>query len=116
MAKIPDAEAHATYVRTLALWRYRGYVLWKPVAADWVRTELRGVTCEEIHALMHAAASADPNSVRQKVEKRPEYTVFRFFYEIILPINGRRIYVESILVDDDPVDMTIRVVSCHDAN
>jgi hypothetical protein len=32
-----------------------------------------------------------------------------------LPVAGRLVYVETILVDDDPTDPTIHIVSMHDA-
>jgi hypothetical protein len=48
-------------------------------------------------------------------ETRPEWNDRPFHYELRIPIAGRLIYVETILIDDDPTDPVIRVVSIHDA-
>ena len=48
-------------------------------------------------------------------ERRPEWNDRPFHYDLRIPIGGRLVYIETILLDDDPDDPTIRVVNIHDA-
>lgn len=114
MGSIVDPAAFALYKLTLSHWRFRGYIVWKQVAREWLDRELADYTAEMVHELMynHVAAGGD---VDQVVERRPEYVAYRFHYDFRLPISGRRIYIETVLVEDDEPDPTIRVVSIHDA-
>ena len=48
-------------------------------------------------------------------ETRLEWTEHRFHYDFRIPIADRLIYIETILMDDDPEDPTIHVVSIHEA-
>jgi hypothetical protein len=114
MADAPDPDALARYKETLSHWRFRGYILWKAVAREWLDRELDGYTAEMIHELMHDYV-AGGGTVHQVIERRPEYVAYRFHYDLRLPIGGRRIYIETVLIEDDEPDPTIRVVSIHDA-
>ena len=103
MGQTADPDALELYKKTLSLWRYRGYVLWKRVAREWLDKELPGYTAEL------------GGRVDQVVERRPEYVSYRFHYDLRLPLSARRIYIETVLIEDDHPDPTIHVVSIHDA-
>lgn len=114
MGTITDPDAYAVYLTTLSYWRYRGYILWKQVAREWLDRELSGFTAEMINELMYNHVRSG-GRMDQVIERRPEYVGYRFHYDFRLPISGRRIYIETILIEDDEPDPTIRVVSIHDA-
>lgn len=114
MADEADPAALEIYKRTLGFWRYNGYILWKRVAGEWLDKELSGYTTTAINELMYLHV-AGGGTVQQVVERRPEYLAARYHYDFRLPISGRRIYVETVLIEDDEPDPTIRVVSIHDA-
>ena len=52
--------------------------------------------------------------IDQVPERRPEYANWPYHYDFRLQLAGKRIYIETILQDDDPKDPTIRIVSIHD--
>jgi hypothetical protein len=114
MADAPDPAALTLYTNTLSFWRFRGCILLKAVAREWLDRELPGYTAEMVHELMHDHV-AGGGRIHQVVERRPEYVAYRFHYDLRLPIGGRRIYIETVLIEDDEPDPTIRVVSIHDA-
>jgi hypothetical protein len=108
MGTVHDPDALARYREILGYYRYRGYIEWKRVAREWLDRELANHTAEMIHEVMYR----NVDSVVQVIERRPEYLEYRFHYDFRLPLSGRRIYVETVLIEDDDV---IRVVSIHDA-
>ena len=108
-----DPDGMALFLETLKYWNFTDYIQWKRIARDWLYRELayteRGFT-----ELMFDYVSKG-GKVDQVMERRPEYLEYRFHYDIRMPVSGRRIYVEMVLVADTPVDATIFVVSIHDA-
>ena len=52
--------------------------------------------------------------VDQVKERRPEWNDHEYHYDLRLEIQGRRRYVESLLLDRDPTDPTVLIVSIHD--
>jgi hypothetical protein len=53
--------------------------------------------------------------IDQVPETRPEWNEQRYHYDFRIQIGDRLIYIETILVEDDPNDPTVHVVSIHDA-
>jgi hypothetical protein len=53
--------------------------------------------------------------IDQVTETRPEWNEQRYHYDLRIQIGGRLIYIETVLVEDDPNDPTVHVVSIHDA-
>ena len=114
MARLQDPAILARYLSALSNWRYTGYVEWKEVADEWVRDNLPGWTpravAEEMDKFIRSGGGID-----QVPERRPEWNGCEFHYDLRLTVGGRRLYVETLLLDDDPDDPTIYVVSIHDA-
>lgn len=59
---------------------------------------------------------AGGGDVVQVEEKRPEYDDRPFYYKVILPVAGFQhgLFVEIVLLDDDPDVPMVRIVSCHE--
>jgi hypothetical protein len=114
MARLQDPVILAQYQSALANWRYTGYVEWKDIAQAWVRDNLPNwaprAVAEEMYKFVHAGGEID-----QVPERRPEWNDRDFHYDLRVPIAGRMLYIETVLVDDDPDDPTIFVVNIHDA-
>ena len=114
MVPLTDAAILARFRHALSEWNCTGYVTWKPIAREWVESNLEGFTTravgEEMFRFLDAGGEID-----QVKETRREWTERRFHYDFRLPIAGRLVYIETILVEDDPGDPTIHVVSIHDA-
>ena len=108
MRTVDDPAALQAYKNLLSFHAYSGYIFWKNVARTWVDQNLSNYTTREIDRLMYANRDA----VQQVLERRPEYLEFRFHYDFRLPISGRRIYIETVLIEDEE---KIFVVSIHDA-
>jgi hypothetical protein len=116
MAPLHDSQILAQFVAVLDNWNVTGYVTAKDIVLDWIAENLLGHDLRAIAKLMHdyLQAGGRPDQVR---ERRPEYNDRDYHYDFRLPIPGRQhqVYIETILVDDDPSDPTIHVVSMHDA-
>lgn len=114
MPRVTDREILAKLHHALGEWQFTGYITWKPIARQWVEQNLEGWTTRSVGAEMFRffAAGGDVDQVR---EKRPEWSGQRFHYDFRMDVGGRSLYIETILVEDDPDDPTIHVVSIHDA-
>ncbi len=114
MAALTDPVILAQYRGVLSNWNYEGYVLWKETAQEWVLRHLQPLTTKQLAQLMHQYVESG-GEIDQVPEQRPEWNIYPFHYDLRLPIGNRLIYVETILLDDEPDDPTIKVVSIHDA-
>jgi hypothetical protein len=114
MAPLQDPVILARYQGALANWHVTGYVDWKETARDWVKCNLRCTKLRDLARLMHEHVEAG-GEIAQVHERRPEWTDHAFHYDLRLPIEGRLRYVETLLLDCDPTDPIIYVVSIHDA-
>ena len=114
MARLQDPEILARLLNALSNWRVTGYVVWKEIALEWLRDHLEGIEPREVARLLHEYVAAG-GPVDQVKERRPEWSDYDFHYDLRLPVAGRLLYVETILLDDDPDDPLLRVVSIHDA-
>jgi hypothetical protein len=114
MAALTDATILAMFRYALMEWGCAGYITWKPVAREWVERNLDGYTTravgEEMFRFFQSGGIID-----QVRETRPEWSEYRFHYDFRLPIAGQMIYIETVLIDRDPTDPTIHVVSIHGA-
>ena len=114
MARLTDPEILAKFQHALSQWRFTGYVTWKPIARQWLEQNLEGFTTrsvtEEIYRFVAAGGEID-----QIPETRPQWSEHRFHYDFRMEVGGRLLYIETVLVEDDPNDPTIHVVSIHDA-
>ncbi|HWG44874.1 MAG TPA: hypothetical protein VN688_19025 [Gemmataceae bacterium] len=114
MPPLTDPEILASIIQVLRNWNVTDYVTWKAVARDWVGQHLEELSLREIARLLHEHVQ-NGGVIDQVRERRPEWSDRDFHYDFRVPIAGRAIYIETILVDDDPTDPTIHVVSIHDA-
>jgi hypothetical protein len=91
------------------------YVVFTKRCQDWLWEEL-GHSLREIVTMLDAYVSGG-GKINEKPEQRSEYAHDEFIYEMRVPIGGRQIYFESILLGenaDDWESFTIHVVSVHD--
>ena len=104
----------AKFQQALNQWKFTGYVTWKPIARQWVEQNLEGWSTRSVAEEMcrFCGSGGEIDEIR---ESRPEWSEQRFHYDFRLEIGGRLLYIETILVDDDPNDATVHVVSIHDA-
>ena len=114
MPPLQDSILFARILGILANWRVTGYVIWKDIAIEWLIDNLTGMDQQQVAKLMFQYLSTG-GAIDQVPERRPEWSDFDFHYDLRLPINGRKIYIEMILVEDDPTDPILRIVSIHDA-
>jgi hypothetical protein len=114
MARLLNPEILAKFQHALSRWQFTGYITWKPVARQWLEENLEGFTTRSIGEEMFRFFAAD-GEIDQVPETRSQWSEHRFHYDFRTDIGGRLLYIETILVDDDPNDPTIHVVSIHDA-
>ena len=114
MAPLNDTAILEKFRRALSEWNCTGYTTWKRIAREWVEANLEGITTRAIAEAMFNYVAAG-GKIDQTRETRPEWNTQQFHYDFRLAIGERLIYVETILIEDDPDDSTIHVVSIHDA-
>jgi len=114
MARLSDPAILAKFQRALSQWRFTGYVTWKPIARQWVEQNLEGWTTRSVAEEMCRFYESG-GEIDEIQERRPEWSEKRFHYDFRVEMGGRLLYIEMILVDDDPDEPTIHVVSMHDA-
>jgi hypothetical protein len=78
-----------------------------------VAENLAPLTTFGVSEMMHQYVAAG-GTIDQVPERRPEWNDRDFHYDLRLKIGDRSLYIETILVDDDPDDPLIKVVSIHD--
>ena len=114
MPPLEDPDLLARFRAVLENWRFAGYVAWNERATIWVKENLEEFTLRDLARLMWEHIEMG-NPIYQVPERRAEWNMYDFHYDFRFRVNGRRIYIETILLDDDPDDPTIQVVSVHDA-
>lgn len=114
MPPLTDPETLRKFRHALGEWNYAGYITWKTVARAWIEQNLEGFTTCAVGEEMfrHFEAGGVIDQVR---ETRAEWSEQRFHYDFRIDLGDRRVYIETVLVEDDPGDPTIHVVSIHDA-
>ncbi len=58
----------------------------------------------------HVAGGGALDQVR---ERRDDWLDFEFHFDLRLDIDGKRIYVETVLVRADPQDPLVEIVNIH---
>jgi hypothetical protein len=114
MARLTDTEILAKFQHALSQWQFTGYITWKPIARQWLEQNLEGQTTRYVGEEMFRFFAAG-GEIDQVPETRPQWSEHRFHYDFRMDIGGRLLYIETILVEDDPDDATLHVVSIHDA-
>src|SRR5579862_7813484 len=104
------------YRNALRNWRPTGYVTFKKIAEQWLRTEFPDLPLIDVRRELHEFVE-NGGEIDEQVEKRPEYAHCEFHFDLRLKIGNRRLYFETVLQCDDfddPDDPTIVVVNVHD--
>lgn len=114
MARLTDPDILAKFQHALSQWRFTGYITWKKIARQWVEQNLEGWTTRSVGEEMFCYFQAG-GDIDQTRETRPEWSQQCYHYDFRIEIGGRLLYIETILIEDDPDDPTIHVVSIHDA-
>ena len=84
------------------------------LAERWLRKELRGYTQRRFGEVLHLFVEAG-GEVDQVVETRPEWLMHSHHYDLRPTVAGRKLYVETRLLADDPDDPTIFIVNIKPA-
>src|SRR5262245_26735498 len=101
MAPLADPQLLACFKAVLSNWHVTDYVTAKDEALEWAGKNLPGFQLQVLAKLPHDHVEAG-GEVDQVRERRPEYNDRDYHYDFRLPWAGRRLYIETILVDDDP--------------
>jgi len=116
MAPLTDQTLLTAYTNALANRRFEGYVVWTEVAQRWVRRELAGLTTAEVAERIWDYVDAG-GEIDQVVERREEWSHHDYHYDLRLTIGRRKVYIETRLSFDDPLDPDdplILVANIHD--
>ena len=113
MPPLTDPAILAQFRKVLGEWNCTGYVTVKAVAQHWITVNLGEIDSKDIARAMFEFLQ-EGGVIDQVKETRPEWNIWPYHYDFRLPLAGRQLYIEAILVDDDPNDPTIEIVSIHD--
>src|SRR5271163_4048100 len=113
MPPLTDPNILAQFLAVLANWNYTDYVTAKPLVLQWIANNLGGLTLKDVAKAMNDFCRTG-GVIDQVPERRLEYASWPYHYDFRLQLAGKKIYIETILQDDDPTDPTIRIVSIHD--
>lgn len=114
MPPLQDPAVLARYKSALANWQVTGYVIWKETAQEWVRVHLGTLPLKDLAEMMYNHVESG-GEIDRVLERRPEWNDRDYHYDLRLMIAGRLRYLETLLLDDDPEDSIVYVVSIHDA-
>jgi hypothetical protein len=114
MAPLNDTQLLIRLRSALANWHITGYIDWKDTTREWVKTNLGARKLRDLAKLMPEYVESG-GEIDQVPERRPEWNDHDFHYDLRLPISGRLLYIEMLLLDRDPTDPILYVVSIHDA-
>jgi hypothetical protein len=104
----------ACFKAVLCNWYVTDYVTAKDGALQWAGINLDKFSLKSLAQLMYEHVQAG-GTIEQVRETRPEWDDWPFHYDFRLPWFGRPLYIETVLVDDDPKDPYIRIVRIQDA-
>jgi hypothetical protein len=113
MAPLADPQLLGCFRAILSNWYVTDYVTAKDTALEWAGKTLPGFTLKALAKLMHEHVEKG-EEIDQVRETRPEWNDRDYHYDFRLGWEGRRLDIETILVDDDPTDPIIHIVSIHD--
>jgi hypothetical protein len=112
-ASIPSSLPFlAQFKAVLANWAYTDYVTATDLALDWAGRNLPAFSLKMLAKLMNDHVQAG-GKIKRVREQRPHWDHYDYHYDFCLTWDGRRIYVESRLLDDDPNDPIIHIVNVH---
>jgi hypothetical protein len=83
-------------------------------AENWAAKELSGFNLKALAKLMHQHVQTG-GVIDQVRETRPEWNDRDYHYDFRLAWAGRALYIETVLVDDNPKNPYLYIVSIHDA-
>ncbi|MHB1556009.1 MAG: hypothetical protein ACYC61_00885 [Isosphaeraceae bacterium] len=119
MSNLTDPRRLALIKTAFADWQCSGRILFKTVAWRWIRRELgENRTQKGISKLLsdHVLLDGETDEVKERRNLEVEDRLIRdHHYDIRVNIDGRLVYFETVLDDDDPSFPVIWVVSVHDA-
>ncbi|MDZ4821085.1 MAG: hypothetical protein SGJ20_19125 [Planctomycetota bacterium] len=112
MVRLKDPELLAVFQEVLSEWNIGGTIIWLPQPTEWLDANIEGHDTKSAGKLMfeHFHRGGEIDQVR---ETRLDYTDNSHHYDFRFAINGRRVYIETVL-RDSPCGPVIVVVSMHD--
>jgi hypothetical protein len=98
-------------------WRCTGRILFKPIAWGWIRNELGDNYTKKGVAKILWEYVQSGGKIDELIENRKldvaDHLIRDYHYDLRVMIDERLVYFETILIDDDPSDPVIWVVSVH---
>jgi hypothetical protein len=103
MPPLDDPDLLKCFKGILSNWNVTDYVTAKEEALEWAGKNLPGFTLKLLAKSMNDHVNAG-GEIDRVPETRPEWNDWPFHYDFRLSWAGRLLYIETILVDDDPSD------------
>jgi len=113
VARLENEQIIELFRQSLSEWNCDGFVVWKKRPAEWLEQNIEGHSPKSVAELMfeHFVGGGEIDQAR---ERRPEYSSrYEFQYDFRFPIDGRRVYIETVL-DVTATGPVITVVNMHD--
>jgi hypothetical protein len=108
-----DIETLRKYREALQQWKCDGYIVWLRVPSEWLRQNIDGENEQTVAKLMFDYFDGG-GEIDRAIERRdPWRDRYDYHYDFRFRINGRPIYIETVL-DVTGTGPTITIVSMHD--
>lgn len=113
MVKLEDQRYLGLFEEALSDWNFDGYIVWKRRPTEWLEEEIEGFTTKAVGKLMYEHFKNGGKIDQVKETRHPYDGMYEFHFDFRFPINGRKIYIETVL-DETSTGPTITVVNMHD--
>jgi len=117
MAQLTDPIILQCYLKAFANWRFTNYIRFTRLADEWLRSEIGNYTQKAFAEMLFDFLNTG-GEIDQVVERRPEWSMHEYHYDLRPVLDGRRLYVETRLIysnPDDPDNPRILIANIHDA-
>jgi hypothetical protein len=114
MSRLTDPDVLGLFLEALENWRWKGFLAWRRVAAEWLRKNLDECSQELVNQLMyeHVLNGGEIDQVRETREGYRDN--YEHHYDFRIRVGTRFVYIETTL-DRTRMGPTVNIVSIHDA-
>ncbi len=112
MPPLTDEKLAERIIEALKEWNCDGFIQWKRLPTEWLRSHLEGYDPKSIGELMYEHVFGG-GEIDQVVETREDYrNLYSHHYDFRITIAGRLIYIETRF-DETKMGPTVYVVNIH---
>ena len=113
MVRLSDPKILDLFEEALSEWNCDGFVVWKKRATEWLEINIEGHTQKYVAKMMYEHFQQGGEIDQTRERREPYNSFYEFHYDFRFPIEGRKIYIETVL-DETSTGPVITIVNMHD--